>query len=632
MRLEAKFLRNINRKITFSIIFSLFFQQFLYPAISPATMIKTKTGTVPVYNLKVGDKVVSNNNDTNVEVKKIEVLLVDSLVKIETDEETFYCSLDQYFFDPSIFGWVSAEDLTTENTLIDFNLNFHKCINVSIIKIDSLVYDISLDFPHLFFITDSQILTHNNPAAALFTFFSGAAGSIARNPHAARGFATFLKGSLFGLASWLGLRKGKASTIGPKPEAIAQQLLSEKRAKEAGEFANAIASSVKKASQEAKKNWNDSSLARKVAQKFWKTLKTGVTKGGVIVGEFCVYTGGIVSGISEASKENLLKSGKYIKKTIKIGRKSVTALVEVTWNIGKSTANIAGNGAKTLATATAKTGLQVLKTAKSTTVKAGSLFAKIAGKTFEHTAKPIGKATIKSTNWGLRRLQKAFFSMFSKSKISKINVEEFVKTGSIKNFNSTQNVSNKGNIGKKFSLGIISFCKTAANRFTFRLFASKHIEIANTTPGLKPSDCSTVVKNIKKDNLNLVDRNGKKLSAAQIAKKNPGAQAGSPNPNGKDPKDKENKERIKNEISKTEFFHKPEIKKDYKFLRESSKGALYKREPGRAGVNKDAEYIYWDYTHNDIEVFNANKKHIGSLDPIKYIIYKIGITWRPFPK
>ena len=44
------------------------------------------------------------------------------------------------------------------------------------------------------------------------------------------------------------------------------------------------------------------------------------------------------------------------------------------------------------------------------------------------------------------------------------------------------------------------------------------------------------------------------------------------------------------------------------------------RTNGRTG--KHLRYFQWDYTHNDIEVFDSNRKHLGSMDPMTGEIYK----------
>jgi hypothetical protein len=47
---------------------------------------------------------------------------------------------------------------------------------------------------------------------------------------------------------------------------------------------------------------------------------------------------------------------------------------------------------------------------------------------------------------------------------------------------------------------------------------------------------------------------------------------------------------------------------------------------GLSGKNK--QYYEWDYLHGDIEVYNANRKHLGSLDPITGEISKPPVKTR----
>ena len=48
---------------------------------------------------------------------------------------------------------------------------------------------------------------------------------------------------------------------------------------------------------------------------------------------------------------------------------------------------------------------------------------------------------------------------------------------------------------------------------------------------------------------------------------------------------------------------------------------------GKTG--KDQQYYQWDYQHNDIEVFDSRMQHVGSMDPVTGIIYKLGKGHKP---
>ncbi|KKP29488.1 MAG: hypothetical protein UR12_C0007G0019 [candidate division TM6 bacterium GW2011_GWF2_30_66] len=148
--------------------------------------------------------------------------------------------------------------------------------------------------------------------------------------------------------------------------------------------------------------------------------------------------------------------------------------------------------------------------------------------------------------------------------------------------------------------------------------------------------CSPVKYCRRCRNNNKRKNNNAKKQKKEKVKNNGGAQSESTPPGNNNRNNKNNREgkkdRALNNVTKTEFLHRPDIKKDYKFLRKSSRGEIYQRRPGRPGLNKDAEYVYWDYDHNDVEIFNASKKHMGSWDAIRNLMYKLGIIGRPFPK
>jgi filamentous hemagglutinin len=47
------------------------------------------------------------------------------------------------------------------------------------------------------------------------------------------------------------------------------------------------------------------------------------------------------------------------------------------------------------------------------------------------------------------------------------------------------------------------------------------------------------------------------------------------------------------------------------------------------GVKTDGKLFYeWDYTHNDIEVYNKRGVHLGSMDPVSGDMYKDAVPGR----
>lgn len=47
-----------------------------------------------------------------------------------------------------------------------------------------------------------------------------------------------------------------------------------------------------------------------------------------------------------------------------------------------------------------------------------------------------------------------------------------------------------------------------------------------------------------------------------------------------------------------------------------------------SGKGKGKQYYEWDHTHNDIEVYDKNGNHLGSMDPTTGEMYKSPVPGR----
>ena len=47
-----------------------------------------------------------------------------------------------------------------------------------------------------------------------------------------------------------------------------------------------------------------------------------------------------------------------------------------------------------------------------------------------------------------------------------------------------------------------------------------------------------------------------------------------------------------------------------------------------SGTGNSRQFYQWDYTHNDIEVFNYRGQHLGSMDPVTGKMYKPAVPGR----
>ncbi len=82
------------------------------------------------------------------------------------------------------------------------------------------------------------------------------------------------------------------------------------------------------------------------------------------------------------------------------------------------------------------------------------------------------------------------------------------------------------------------------------------------------------------------------------------------------------KERKFNNVQKTEAMES--IKKNYRYDNQTK---LYRLKDNGTPIKctrtgKIVENVKWDYSHGDIEALNKNYKHMGSLDPVTFEMYK----------
>lgn len=92
-----------------------------------------------------------------------------------------------------------------------------------------------------------------------------------------------------------------------------------------------------------------------------------------------------------------------------------------------------------------------------------------------------------------------------------------------------------------------------------------------------------------------------------------------------DPKDDEKKRRKINNITRTEFLKQNGIRQAYRYYKDD----IYSRiQRTFIGICKAAEYLKWDYTHNEVEVFNKGGRHLGAIDPSTWEFIKKAVPGR----
>ncbi len=109
----------------------------------------------------------------------------------------------------------------------------------------------------------------------------------------------------------------------------------------------------------------------------------------------------------------------------------------------------------------------------------------------------------------------------------------------------------------------------------------------------------------------------KKKGGIYLERVDPNCRSGRGGP--KDPKKGPN-DRIINTVTKVEFFR--QLKDQYEYW----KDGIYRLKDRAMGLlDGKAHYLQWDNLHNDVEVYNKGKTHLGSIDPKTLQLYKAAV-------
>jgi len=157
-----------------TIFFACFISLFttIYTGVLEGELIKTTRGLIPVEHIKVGDGLYSYNNQNNLvssTVTHIYSTVINKIYVIELDKGILLALPHQQFYDPVARTWVYAKNITQNSILLDAQLEHHHCCNCYTLNSNTIkVYYLSVTQPHNFFVSKSEILTHNGlPLVAL---------------------------------------------------------------------------------------------------------------------------------------------------------------------------------------------------------------------------------------------------------------------------------------------------------------------------------------------------------------------------------------------------------------------------------------------------------------------------------
>jgi hypothetical protein len=508
---------------------------------------------------------------------------------------------DHLFYDSSIDDWVKAKNLTDRSFLVDCGKNKHQCLGVESLDQEAKAYEVSLKNPNTFFIYKSQILVHN--VAPVFALAGAAAASTAGT--VGTGSAT---GGVFGLFCggaivWLG--------FGGKIKRVCNFFFK----------TNAAGKAIKQA-------------ARAAARFAGKNSGKVFDSAGNLIGYFCNKTGNYVSCGTSVVKTVAKASVGAVASVSKVATQAVgTAVVSTakvaTQAVGTAVVGAAKIGTQAVGTAVvgaAKIGTQAVGVAAVGAAKVGfkaaglvtggvSTIGALAIKTGSSAIKIGSAKTVKAVDIAVRFVIEAanrgLFNVFN------------IGRGS--NFGG-QTGKAGGGIAAHFGDGLRGVGKTFGDFFQkpfVRNTAKVFVGGAAVAGVIYFGGANTYwVPSVEDSTANLRKNNNVTKPKQTNIENTGGSQSGSgnPDPNGNDPKnDKDGKkERVISKVTETEFFHRPEIKSDYGYYKDD----VYMRKHRRNGLFKKAEYLEFDHTHNEVEVYNWSGDHLGAYDPVSNKMYK----------
>lgn len=149
--------------VILSIVF--IWQPSLFAGLTPDTKITTPTNMICIESLKVGDTIYGYGPTTHtfpdVKIKNIEPVIVEKIYVITTKHGTITASADQLFYEITSQNFIQVTQLKPGHLFLTKDIKALECISVEHKNIQTTVYDLTLEEPHLFFSSDAQILTHN---------------------------------------------------------------------------------------------------------------------------------------------------------------------------------------------------------------------------------------------------------------------------------------------------------------------------------------------------------------------------------------------------------------------------------------------------------------------------------------
>lgn len=139
------------------------------------TKLVTPTGDDFVEAMSVGQVITGydllHEGLVPAEIKGITEYTVEQVVLIRMGKDSICASPDQLFYESTRHDFVAAKDIKPGDLFVTQEHTLCVCSGIEHINVSMTMYDIELEEPHLFFVSDAHILAHNAMA-----YFAPAAG------------------------------------------------------------------------------------------------------------------------------------------------------------------------------------------------------------------------------------------------------------------------------------------------------------------------------------------------------------------------------------------------------------------------------------------------------------------------
>jgi len=128
------------------------------------TLVKTPSGYTEIEQLKVGDKVICydfKGQCVTRSITHVQQEEVSAYAQITVGNDNIYAALDHKFYIPHDNTWVEARKIKPGNILLKHCTEYISVSDVQSIEASAVVYDITVDEYHNFFISHEDICVHN---------------------------------------------------------------------------------------------------------------------------------------------------------------------------------------------------------------------------------------------------------------------------------------------------------------------------------------------------------------------------------------------------------------------------------------------------------------------------------------